>query len=58
MTFYGDLIEGLAKEGTPPGIVQAEYALIQQVVSEFPGALDTPGQRHELLTELFRHSRS
>jgi AcrR family transcriptional regulator len=52
--FYGDLIEELAKEGLPPGIVNAEYALIQQVVREFPGELDTPGQRHELLTELFR----
>jgi len=52
--FYGDLIEELAKEGAPPGIDQAEYALIQQVVREFPGELDTPGQRHELLTELFR----
>ena len=52
--FYGDLIEELAKEGAPPGIVHAEYALIQQAVSEFPGELDTPGQRHELLTELFR----
>ncbi len=52
--FYGDLIEELAKEGAPPGIVQAEYALIRQVVREFPGELDTPGQRHELLTELFR----
>jgi hypothetical protein len=52
--FYGDLIEELAREGAPPGIVQAEYALIQRVVSEFPGELDTPGQRHELLTELFR----
>jgi AcrR family transcriptional regulator len=52
--FYGDLVEELAKEGAPPGIVQAEYALIRQVVSEFPGELDTPGQRHELLTELFR----
>jgi AcrR family transcriptional regulator len=52
--FYGDLIEELAKEGAPPGIVQAEYALIQQAVSEFPGELDTPGKRHELLTELFR----
>ena len=52
--FYGDLIEELATEGAPPGIVQAEYALIQRVVSEFPGELDTPRQRHELLTELFR----
>ena len=52
--FYGDLIEELAKEGAPPGIVQAEYALIQQAVSEFPGELDTPGQRHELVTELLR----
>jgi AcrR family transcriptional regulator len=52
--FYGDLIEELAKEGLPPGIVSAEYALIQQVVKEFPGELDTPGQRHELLTELLR----
>lgn len=52
--FYGDLIEELAKEGLPPGIVNAEYALIQQVVKEFPGELDTPAQRHELLTELFR----
>jgi AcrR family transcriptional regulator len=52
--FYGDLIEELAKEGAPPGIAHAEYALIQQVVREFPGELDTPGQRHELLTELFR----
>ena len=41
--FYGDLIEELAKEGAPPGIVHAEYALIQQAVSEFPGELDTPG---------------
>jgi len=40
--FYGDLIEELAKEGAPPGIVHAEYALIQQAVSEFPGELDTP----------------
>ena len=52
--FYGDLIEELAKEGAPPGIVHAEYALIQQTVSEFPGELDTPVQRHELLAELFR----
>jgi AcrR family transcriptional regulator len=52
--FYGDLIEELAREGLPPGIVSAEYALIQQVVKEFPGELDTPGQRHELLTELLR----
>jgi AcrR family transcriptional regulator len=52
--FYGDLIEELAKEGVPPGIVHAEYALIRQVVSEFPGQLDTPRQRHELLAELFR----
>ena len=52
--FYGDLIEELAKEGAPPGIVHAEYALIQQAVSEFPGELDTPGQRHELVTELLR----
>jgi AcrR family transcriptional regulator len=52
--FYGDLIEELAKEGAPPGIAQAEYALIQRVVGEFPGELDTAVQRHELLTELFR----
>jgi AcrR family transcriptional regulator len=52
--FFGDLIEELAKEGAPPGIVDAEYALIQQVVAGFPGELGTPGQRHELLTELFR----
>jgi AcrR family transcriptional regulator len=52
--FFGDLIEELAKEGAPPGIVEAEYALIRQVVTGFPGELDTPGQRHELLTELFR----
>jgi AcrR family transcriptional regulator len=52
--FYGDLIEELAKESLPPGIVRAEYALIQQTVGEFPGELDTPGQRHELLTELLR----
>jgi len=52
--FYGDLIEELAKEGAPPGIARAEYALIQQVVREFTGELDTPGQRHDLLTELFR----
>ncbi len=52
--FYGDLIEELAKEGAPPGIVDAEYALIRQTVREFTGELDTPGQRHELLTELFR----
>ncbi len=52
--FYGDLIEELAREGAPPGLVEAEYALIQQVVSEFPGELDTAGQRQELLTELFR----
>lgn len=52
--FYGDLIEELAREGAPPGVAQAEYALIQQVVSEFPGELDTPEQRHDLLTELFR----
>ena len=52
--FFGDLIEELAKEGAPPGTVDAEYALIQHVVAGFPGELDTPGQRHELLTELFR----
>ena len=52
--FFGDLIEELAKEGAPPGIVEAEYALIRQVISEFPGELDMPGQRRELLTELFR----
>ena len=34
--FYGDLIEELAKEGAPPGIVQAEYALIRQVVRRVP----------------------
>jgi AcrR family transcriptional regulator len=52
--FFGDLIEELAKEGAPPGIMDAEYALIRQVVADFPGELDTPGQRHELLTELLR----
>jgi AcrR family transcriptional regulator len=52
--FLGDLIEELAKEGLPPGIIDSEYALIRQVVTEFPGELDTPGQRRELLTELFR----
>jgi len=52
--FYGDLLEELAKEGAPPGIVDAEYALIKQVVAEFPGELDTPVERHDLLTELFR----
>ena len=35
--FYGDLIEELAREGAPPGIAHAEYALMQQAVSEFPG---------------------
>ena len=35
--FFGDLIEELAKEGAPPGIVDAEYALIQQAVGGSPG---------------------
>lgn len=52
--FLGDLIEELAREGAPPGTADAEYALIRQVVSEFPGELDLPGQRRELLTELLR----
>src|SRR5690348_15859153 len=52
--FYSDLSDDLAKEGAPPGIVQAEYALIQQTVSEFPVELNTPVQRHEMLTQLLR----
>ncbi len=52
--FFSDLVKELAKEAAPPGITEDEYTLLRHIVSGHLDWLETPQQRHDLLTEMFR----
>ncbi len=51
--FFSDLVKDLARTATPT-LLTAELALIRQIVTDRADWLETPGQRHSLIIELFR----
>ncbi len=51
--FFSDLVKDLARTATPT-LLAGELALIRQIVADHADWLETPGQRHALIVELFR----
>jgi AcrR family transcriptional regulator len=51
--FFSDLVKDLARTATPT-LLASELALIRQIVADHADWLETPGQRHALIVELFR----
>jgi AcrR family transcriptional regulator len=51
--FFSDLVKDLARTATPT-LLAGELALIRQIVADHATWLETPGQRHALIVELFR----
>ncbi len=51
--FFSDLVKDLARTATPT-LLAGELALIRQIVADRADWLETPGQRHALIVELFR----
>jgi AcrR family transcriptional regulator len=51
--FFSDLVKDLARTATPT-LLAGELALIRQIVADRAAWLETPGQRHALIIELFR----
>jgi|SRR5580700_363951 AcrR family transcriptional regulator len=51
--FFSDLVKDLARTATPT-LLAGELALVRQIVADHASWLETPGQRHSLIVELFR----
>jgi AcrR family transcriptional regulator len=51
--FFSDLVKDLARTATPT-LLAGELALIRRIVADHASWLETPGERHSLIIELFR----